>query len=148
MGPPDGLVYQGELPFERDAVQCCSGRWRYVRFRKAPAEVFEAGSKEDAWRIARSLADRPVWEEHYEGLTMIGCTLPPEVFRHPQTCFLVTDGSPRPSKAVPEHPDSHVRLKVKVEPPPETPRSAGWQEERVTDWKRVKDAVVKKIRGL
>jgi hypothetical protein len=39
-------------------------------------------------------------------------------------------------------------MKVATEAAPETPKSAAWQEERPTDWKSFKEAVVRKIRGL
>jgi hypothetical protein len=137
--PLDSLVYQSELPFERDAVQCRDGRWVFVKFRKAPSPVLaEAGTKKEIMELAERMSEMPLWEEHYVGMSMIKCVPPEGVYRHPQTCFLVTDGSPRPSKPEPE---SH-------EAAPETPRSAGWQEERPSDWKRVKAAVVRKIRGL
>lgn len=149
MDPPNGLVYQSELPFERDAVQCVNGKWRYVRLRRAPLDVVaEAPTKEAVWRLARALADRPVWEEHYEGMTLVDCIPPKGVFRHPQTCFLVTDGSPMPPKEVPAHPESHVRMKVAPEQSPQTPRSAAWQEERPTDWRSKMETIVKKIRKL
>lgn len=149
MDPPNGLVYQSELPFERDAVQCVNGSWRYVRLRRAPIDVVaEAPTKEDVWRIARTLADRPVWEEHYEGMKLVDCIPPKGVYRHPQTCFLVTDGSPMPSKDVPAYPDSHVRMKVVPEQPPNTPKSAAWPEEKPADWRSKMEVIVKKIRKL
>jgi hypothetical protein len=145
MDPPNGLVYQGELPFERDAVQCHSGRWRYVRLRQAPMDVVaESDSKEEVWRLARKLADRPVWEEHYEGMTLVGCVPPKGVYRDPQTCFLVTDGSPRPPKVAPE-PDSHVRLKIMPEEAPETPRSAERKEERPVSWRLQVKKLIQKL---
>lgn len=149
MDPPNGLVYQSELPFERDAVQCINGKWRYVRLRRAPLDlVAESPTKEAVWRIARALSDRPVWEEHYEGTVLVDCVPPKGVFRHPQTCFLVTDGSPMPKREAPAHPESHVRMKVSSETAPQTPRSAAWPEEKPTDWKSFREAVVKRIRGL
>lgn len=145
---PASFIYQSELPFERDTVQCRDGKWVFVRYRRAPEEVLaRADTREEIWRMARRVTDGPVWEEHYEGMQMVDCIPPKGVFRHPQTCFIVTDGSPRPSKPAPE-PESHVRLKAAPEAAPETPRSLNWPEER-TDWKsRVKEAVVKKIRRL
>lgn len=136
--PPDGLIYQSELPFERDAVQCHGGKWRYVKLRKAPLDIVaESNSKEEIWRLAKKLSDRPIWEEHYEGMTMVDCTPPPGVFRHPMTCFLVTDDSVKLADTIrpPPHPDSHVRLKASMAdltPAPETPRSASWPEPN--DW--------------
>lgn len=152
MDPPNGLVYQSELPFERDAVQCLNGKWRFVRLRRAPLDVVaEGGAKEAIWKIARALADGPIWEEHYEGTVLVDCVPPKGVYRHPQTCFLVVDGSPMPGRGAPAHPDSHVRMKVvpeqSLEQAPETPRSAAWPEERQTDWRSFKEAVIKKIRG-
>lgn len=150
MDPPSGLVYQSELPFERDAVQCCDGRWKYVRLRRAPIDVVaESDKKEDVWRMARVLADRPVWEEHYEKMVMVDCVPPKGVFRHPKTCFLVTDGTKmsdttRPSKP-PTEPESHVRLRVQESEPPPTPKSASWPEEQPTDWKRKIKKLVGKL---
>lgn len=135
MGPPNGLVYQNELPFERDAVQCRDGKWYFVRLRHTPGIVTEADSKEAAMHMATKLSDRPFWEEHYEGMVLVDCIPPQGVFRHPQTCFLVTDGSKREATKIPEHPASHVRLKVRESEPPRTPRSASWPEERTSDWK-------------
>ncbi len=151
MDPPEGLIYQSELPFERDAVQCIDGKWRYVRLRKGPVDVVaESSKKDDVVRIARQLSDKGFWEEHYEGMKLVDCVPPKSVFRDPGTCFLVVDGSPRPEKA-PSHPESHVRVKKAVtsEPAPETPRSASWDDaERRTDWRAKIRVISKKIRGL
>lgn len=151
MDPLNSLIYQSELPFERDAIQCRNGRWVFIRLRRAPARILaEADTKEEILALARTLAEMPIWEEHYEDMAMVDCIPPKGVYRHPQTCFLVTDGTPRPTQMKPE-PESHVRLKVvpiDMEPP-ETPRSAGFQEESPTDWKaRVKQILVKKVRSL
>jgi hypothetical protein len=145
MDPPNGLIYQSELPFERDAVQCRNGRWVFVKLRRAPTEVLaEADTREKILAVARATAELPLWEEHYEEMTMVDCVPPKGVFRHPQTCFLVTDGSPRKTAPPPE-PESHVRMRTAPERAPDTPRSAEWREERPSDWKiRVK----KLIRGL
>jgi hypothetical protein len=151
MDPPNGLIYQSELPFERDAVQCQDGKWVLVQLRRSSLKVLaEAGTKKEILELARTMAEMPLWEEHYVGLSLINCVPPKGVYRHPQTCFLVTDGSPVPARTRAE-PESHVRLKtIQAEPAPETPRSAGWPEEqRPADWKeRVKKIIEKKVRGL
>jgi hypothetical protein len=145
MDPPKSLVYQSELPMERDAIQCRDGRWFLVRLRMAPMKVIaEADSRDKILIIARATAELPLWEEHYEGMTLVDCTPPKGVYRHPQTCFLVTDGSPRPAKIAPE-PESHVRLKVMPETAPETPRSAEWREERPVSWRRQVKKLIQKL---
>jgi hypothetical protein len=151
MDPPDGLIYQSELPFERDAVQCRDGKWVFVKLRKAPSSIVaEAGTRKEILELAEASVEMPLWEEHYVGMSMIKCVPPKGVYRHPQTCFLVTDGSPMPGKSRTE-PESHVRLKtLQSEPAPETPRSAEWHEEqRPADWKeRMKKIIKKKVQGL
>jgi len=152
MDPPNGLIYQSELPFERDAVQCQDGKWVFVQLRRTSLTTAEADTRKEILELASTMAEMPLWEEHYVGLSLIKCVPPKGVYRHPQTCFLVTDGSPAPAKAKAE-PESHVRLKTlqcQSKPAPETPRSAGWQEEqRPADWReRVKKIIEKKVRGL
>lgn len=145
MDLPDGLVSQNELPVERDAVQCRDGRWFMVQLRLAPVKIVaEAATKKEIMAVAETTAELPLWEEHYVHMILVKCVPPKGVFRHPQTSFLVTDGSPRPAKTVP-NPDSHVRLKVIPEAAPETPRSAGWREERPSDWKIIVKKLIQKL---
>lgn len=147
------LIYQNELPVERDAIQCRDGTWVFVKYRMEPARVLVQSDNEHVVRaFAALIKDGPVWEERYVKMQLIDCIPPASVWRRRDTGFLVTDGTPKPP--IPsEAPaaESGVFRKGRAETiipgPPDTPRLPVSAPVEKSGWTARMKRAAKKITG-